>query len=110
MRVITANLNGIRSAQRKGFFEWLAKQHADFVCLQETKAQMTELTDELYRPDGYHCYFSDAVKKGYSGVGLYVKQKPDHVTHKLGWQCADDEGRFVRVDVGELSVISLYLP
>lgn len=110
MRIITANLNGIRSAAKKGFFDWLANQKADFVCLQETKAQMAELPDELYRPLGYHCYFSDAVKKGYSGVGLYSKQKPDQVFHTLGWVCADDEGRFVRVDVGNLSVISLYLP
>ena len=110
MRVITANLNGIRSAAKKGFFEWLAKQKADFICLQETKAQMMQLSDELYRPAGYHCYFSDAVKKGYSGVALYSKQKPDRVEHQLGWKCADEEGRFVRVDVGNLSVISLYLP
>ena len=110
MRVITANVNGIRSAAKKGFFEWLEKQGADVVCLQETKAQMAELMDELYRPQGYHCYFSDAVKKGYSGVALYSKKKPDHVSHLLGWKCADEEGRFVRADLGHLSVISLYLP
>lgn len=110
MRVITANVNGIRSAAKKGFFAWLLKQNADVVCLQETKAQMAELTDELYRPKGYHCYFSDAEKKGYSGVALYAKQKPDHVLHMLGWKCADNEGRFVRADFGNLSVISLYLP
>lgn len=110
MRVITANLNGIRAAAKKGFFDWLAKQKADFVCLQETKAQMAVLKDELYRPEGYHCYFSDAVKKGYSGVAVYSKQKPDQVEHQLGWKCADEEGRFVRVDIGKLSVISLYLP
>jgi len=110
MRVITANVNGIRSAAKKGFFEWLSKQRADFVCLQETKAQAPDLTDELYRPHGYHCYFSDAVKKGYSGVALYSKKKPDRVMHTLGWSCADDEGRFVQADFGNLSVISLYLP
>lgn len=110
MRVITANVNGIRSAAKKGFFEWLSKQKADVVCLQETKAQTADLADELYRPKGYHCYFSDAEKKGYSGVALYAKQKPDHVSHTLGWKCADNEGRFVRADFGNLSVISLYLP
>ncbi len=110
MRVITTNVNGIRSAEKKGFFKWLEKQNADFVCLQETKAQMSELTDEMYRPAGYHCYFSDAVKKGYSGVALYSKQKPDRVIHTLGWACADNEGRFVQADFGNLSVISLYLP
>lgn len=110
MRIITANVNGIRSAEKKGFFNWLATQDADVVCLQETKAQMAELTDALYRPAGYHCYFSDAVKKGYSGVALFAKQKPDRVEHVLGWQCADEEGRYVRADFGNLSVISLYLP
>lgn len=110
MRIITANVNGIRSAAKKGFFDWLQTQNPDFVCLQETKAQMAELTDAQFRPEGYHCYFSDAVKKGYSGVGLYSKQKPDRVVHTLGWKCADEEGRFVRADFGNLSVISLYLP
>lgn len=110
MRIITINVNSIRSAAKKGFFEWLAKQNADFICLQETKAHMAELTDELYRPKGYHGYFSDAVKKGYSGVGLYAKQKPDRVIHSLGWKCADEEGRFVQADFGNLSVVSLYLP
>lgn len=110
MRVITANVNGIRATAKKGFFQWLEKQKADVVCLQETKAQMAILTDELYRPQGYHCYFSDAVKKGYSGVALYAKQKPDRVIHHLGWPIADEEGRFVQADFGNLSVISLYLP
>src|SRR3990167_5414533 len=110
MRVITANLNGIRAAAKKGFFQWLNKQNADVVCLQETKAQMAILTDELYRPAGYHCYFSDAIKKGYSGVALYAKQKPDRVIHSLGFPCSDNEGRFVQADFGNLSVISLYWP
>ncbi|OGT46863.1 MAG: exodeoxyribonuclease III [Gammaproteobacteria bacterium RIFCSPHIGHO2_12_FULL_38_11] len=110
MRVITANVNGIRATAKKGFFRWLSKQNPDVVCLQETKAQMMILTDELYRPRGYHCYFSDAVKKGYSGVALYSKQRPDRVIHHLGWPCADDEGRFVQADFDNLTVISLYLP
>lgn len=110
MRIITANVNGIRATAKKGFFEWLQKVDADIVCLQETKAQMAVLTDELYRPAGYHCYFSDAEKKGYSGVALYSKQKPDRVIHTLGFDCADKEGRFVQADFGNLSVISLYLP
>ncbi|OGT32750.1 MAG: exodeoxyribonuclease III [Gammaproteobacteria bacterium RIFCSPHIGHO2_02_FULL_39_13] len=110
MRIITANVNGIRSAAKKGFFTWLSKQKADVICLQETKAQTADLADELYRPTGYHCYFSDAEKKGYSGVALYAKQKPDQVLHTLGWKCADNEGRFVRADFNNLTVISLYLP
>ena len=110
MKIITANVNGIRATAKKGFFEWLKKQNAEVVCLQETKAQMAVLTDALYRPEGYHCYFSDAEKKGYSGVALYAKKKPDRVIHTLGFDCADKEGRFVQADFGNLSVVSLYLP
>lgn len=110
MRIISFNINGIRAAARKGMFDWLAGQQADVVCLQETKAQMAVLDDEIFRPQGYHCYFVDAEKKGYSGVGLYSKVKPDHVTTKLGWADADNEGRYLQADFGNLSIISLYLP
>ena len=71
MRIITLNVNGIRSACIKGFFPWMLKQKPDVVCLQETKAQEHQLTDSALHPDGYHSYFHDAVKKGYSGVALY---------------------------------------
>src|SRR3989338_2037816 len=101
MRIITANVNGIRATAKKGFFNWLKKQKAEVVCLQETKAQIGDLKDELYKPEGYHCYFSDAEKKGYSGVALYAKKKPDCVVHTLGFDCADKEGRFVQADFGE---------
>lgn len=110
MKVISANLNGIRAAGRKGFFEWLAKQQADFVCIQETKAQVHQLTDDMYSPENYHCTYVDAVKKGYSGVALYSLHQPENVITQLGWEVADNEGRYVQMDVGNLSVISLYLP
>jgi exodeoxyribonuclease-3 len=110
MRVITLNVNGIRSAASKGCFEWLAQQRADVVCLQETKAQEHQLSSGLHIPDGYHCYFHDAQKKGYSGVALFCKREPDHVTYGLGWPDMDAEGRFIQADFGKLSVISLYLP
>jgi exodeoxyribonuclease III len=110
LKVISANLNGIRSAATKGFFDWLAQQHADIVCLQETKAQMAVLHDPVFRPEGYHCYFHDAEKKGYSGVGIYSKRKPDHVSTGLGWHIADNEGRYIQADFGNLSVASLYMP
>jgi len=110
MRVITVNLNGIRAAARKGFFEWLAKQDADVVCLQETKAQMAQLSDAIFRPTGYHCYFVDAVKKGYSGVGIYSRVEPEKVITKLGMEKADDEGRYIQADFDGLSVVSIYLP
>lgn len=110
MKVISANVNGIRSAARKGFFDWLAREQADVVCLQETKATMAELLDVTFRPEGYYCYFSDAEKKGYSGVGIYSKMKPDRVINTLGWHHADVEGRYIQADFGDLSIVSLYLP
>lgn len=110
MRIITINLNGIRSAARKGFFEWLAQQNADVICMQELKAQATELQDPLFTPAGYHAYFHFAEKKGYSGVGIYTRHQPKAVITGLGWNTADQEGRYVAVDLGKLWVASLYLP
>lgn len=110
MRVISVNLNGIRAAGRKGFYAWLEKQDADVICMQETKAQMDKLDDELYRPAGYHCAFHDAIRPGYSGVGIYSRIKPKKVTTGLGWPCADDEGRYIQFDFPTFSVASIYLP
>ncbi len=110
MRIISVNVNGIRSAAKKGFFEWLATQDADVVCLQETKAQEDQLHPELFYPAGYHCAYFDARKKGYSGVALYCRKKPDQIVTGLGWDRADNEGRYIQADFGKLSVASFYLP
>jgi exodeoxyribonuclease-3 len=110
LRVVTLNLNGIRSAHRKGFFEWMHRQDADFFCLQELKAQQTELPPEAASPPGYHAYFHPAEKRGYSGVALYTRHAPERVVTGLGWPDFDAEGRFLRVDYADLSVIALYLP
>ncbi len=110
MRVITANVNGIRSAAKKGFFEWLATTHADFVCLQETRAHLHQLQDPLFHPQGYHIFYVDGEKAGYSGVAIYCKKKPDDVVTRLGFPLADTEARYIEVKVGDLSVVSLYLP
>ncbi len=110
MRIITANLNGIRSAANKGFFDWLAGQDADVVCLQEIKAQLSDLTNEIRNPAGLHGYFHLAEKKGYSGVGIYCKTKPDKVIEGLGMPDIDAEGRYLECQFGNLSVVSLYLP
>ena len=110
MRVITANVNGIRAAQRKGFFEWLTRQRADVICLQETKAQEHQLDDSMFYPKGYHCYYFDAEKKGYSGVAIFSKQAPDAVHTGLGWDHCDKEGRWIEAEFGKLTVASLYLP
>ena len=110
MKIISVNLNGIRAAHRKGFFEWMHAQDADVICLQETKAQRHQLSEEMLAPEGYHAYFNDAQKKGYSGVALYSRRQPDRVHDRLGWSHADEEGRYLRADFGRLSVVSLYLP
>ena len=109
-KIITCNTNGIRAAARKGFFEWLEGEQADVVCIQETKAQVDQLTDPVFTPVGYHCYYNDAVKKGYSGTALYSRVKPQNVITSLGWDPADSEGRYLQADYKGLSVISLYMP
>lgn len=110
MRIITANVNGIRAAARKGFFDWLLQQQADVVCIQETKAQIHQLEDAVFTPEGYHCYYHDAVKKGYSGVAIYSRRKPDEIIAGMGNAEFDVEGRYIEARFGKLSVISLYLP
>ena len=110
MRIISINVNGIRAAQRKGFFEWLAQQDADVVCLQEIKAQEEQLVDPVFYPEGYHCYYYDAVKKGYSGTALYCKQKPNKVTKGLGWEPCDSQARYIQADFDGISVVSMYVP
>jgi len=110
MRIISVNTNGIRAAARKGFFDWLRRQQADFICIQETKAQEHQLDDRLYYPKSFHCYYKDAEKKGYSGVAIYCREQPDVVITKLGFDEFDAEGRYIEARVGNLSVASIYLP
>jgi len=110
MRIITVNLNGIRSAASKGFYEWLARQNADIVCLQELKAQAADMTQQMLAPMGYHGYFHYAEKKGYSGVGIYSRRRPDEVIEGLGIAEFDSEGRYLEARFGDLSVVSVYLP
>ena len=109
-KIITCNTNGIRAAARKGFFDWLHQEQADVVCIQETKAQVDQLTDPVFSPAGYHCFYNDAIKKGYSGTALYSRVKPQRVVTSLGWDPADSEGRYLQADFNGVSVISLYLP
>jgi exodeoxyribonuclease-3 len=110
MRIITLNLNGIRSAWNKGLLEWFGKQNADIMCVQELKAQAADMTPEMLAPLGYHSYFHYAEKKGYSGVGIYCKRKPDNVIVGLNIPVFDAEGRYIEAQFGNLSVVSLYLP
>jgi len=110
MRIITFNANGIRSAERKDFFNWLPEQNANFICIQETKAQLEQLENDAFWPKNYHCYYHSAEKKGYSGVALYCRKKPDKVIQGIGWGDIDSEGRYLEAQFGNLSIISLYLP
>jgi len=110
LRIISANLNGVRSAFAKNFLVWATAQQADVICLQELKAQLPDLSPEMLRPDGMHAYYHCAEKKGYSGVGLWCRKQPDRVIEGLGHAEFDAEGRYIRADFGNLSVISLYVP
>ena len=73
LKIISLNANGIRAAARKGLYSWLKQKNADVVCIQETKAQEYQLLDDCFRPEGYFCYYNDALKKGYSGVAIYTR-------------------------------------
>ncbi len=110
MKVITLNVNGIRSAAKKGLFEWLGRQQADAVCLQESKAQECDLTEQMRAPSGCHGFFHCAEKKGYAGVAFYSRREPDKVRVGFGSKEHDDEGRYLQADFGQLSIVSLYLP
>ncbi len=110
LRIVSANLNGIRSAHTKGFFSWLEHAHPDIVCVQELKAQAADMSAALLEPAGYHGFFHYAEKKGYSGVGIYCRQPPDRIVEGIGHTEFDAEGRFLRADFGALTVISVYVP
>lgn len=110
MRIMTFNCNGIRAAARKGFFEWLPESNVDVVCLQETKAQIDQLSDPVFHPEQYHCHYYDAQKKGYSGTAIYSRLEPNKISRGLGFEVADTEGRYIQADLGDISVASLYLP
>ena len=111
MKVISLNANGIRAAARKGFYAWLEQQNADFVCLQETKAHAAQLSPHaLYFPHNYHCAYSDAEKKGYSGVAIYAKKPPLKIVQHLDFESCDTEGRYIQFDYEKFSIMSIYFP
>ncbi|MBI4204583.1 MAG: endonuclease/exonuclease/phosphatase family protein, partial [Betaproteobacteria bacterium] len=110
LRIITLNLNGIRSAARKGLFSWLARQRADVICVQEVKAQAADMTQDMLAPGRFKGFFHYADKRGYSGVGLYSRHVPAKVIEGIGIADIDREGRYLRADFDNLSVISVYLP
>ncbi len=110
IRVISLNLNGIRSAARKGFAEWVALQRADVICVQELKARDADIVDALREIDGLSGHFHCAERPGYSGVGIYTRRKPEKVVHGFGLPEFDVEGRYLEADYGRYTVVSLYLP
>ena len=110
MRIITCNVNGLRSAHAKGFSRWLARQKPDVACMQEIKARESDLPPEVAAPRGLHAFFHPAEKKGYSGVAIYAKREPTRVTLGLGIPDIDAQGRFLEAEFGTLSVVSLYMP
>lgn len=110
MKIITYNVNGLRSVLSKGFTDWLATEQPDVLCLQETKAQPDQIPTLEFEALGYRSYFFSARKKGYSGVAILTKINPDNIVYGMGMPQYDDEGRFIRADFGDLSIISAYHP
>lgn len=109
-RVISINVNGIRATARKGFFDWLPDQDADVVCLQEVRAHADQITDPIFHPEGFHEIFVSGERRGYSGVAIYSKAKPDELIDTLGYPLSDAEGRYVAARFGKVTIASLYLP
>lgn len=110
LRIVTYNVNGIRAALKKGFAEWLATHPADVVCLQEIKAREQDLDLSVFRTLGYEVYWNAAQRPGYSGVAMLSKVKPDAVLTGIGSKGVDEEGRVIRADFGDISVVSTYIP
>lgn len=110
MKIISYNVNGIRAAINKGFLDWLVATNADVVCLQEVKAQTDQIPLLEFNERGYHHFWFPAEKKGYSGVAILSKKQPDHVEYGMGMPQYDREGRFLRADFGDVSVVSVYHP
>ena len=109
-RIVTFNANGVRSAERKGFFKWFEEQNADVLCIQELKAWEADIPEGIKNLDGYFGFFHCAQKKGYSGCGLWCRREPDRVITGFGVEEFDNEGRYVEAQFGNLSVISCYFP
>jgi exodeoxyribonuclease III len=110
MKIISWNVNGIRSAEKKGFLDWLAKEPPDVLCVQETKALPEQLTEPLRSPPGYHSFFNSAARKGYSGVATFSKRKPVNVKTGFGIERFDSEGRVLLTEFPEFTVLNIYFP
>ena len=110
MKIISYNVNGIRAAMKKGLLEWLAAENPDVFCIQESKAQPEQIDTLAFAELGYHAYIHSAEKKGYSGVVIFSKQVPDNLVVGLGIERYDREGRVLRADYGDITVVDVYVP
>ncbi len=110
MKILSWNVNGLRAVYKKGFLDWLKKSRAKIICLQEIKAQPEQLPFDLTRPKNYYSYFNSAKRKGYSGVAVYTQEKPQKIEFNLDFKRFDQEGRFLKLDFPNFSLINLYLP
>ena len=110
MKIVSYNLNGIRAAMSKGLLDWLGQYNPDVFCIQESKAQPEQIDLLAFEELGYHAYLHSAEKKGYSGVGIFSKQVPDRVVAGMGNPRYDSEGRVLRADFGDISVLCVYIP
>ncbi|MGL6039162.1 MAG: exodeoxyribonuclease III, partial [Soonwooa sp.] len=110
MKIISYNVNGIRAAFTKDFLGWLTLANPDVICIQESKAGNDQIDIESFENSGYHSYWHSAIRKGYSGVGIASKIKPKHVVYGCGIESYDNEGRVIRADFDDFSVISVYVP
>jgi exodeoxyribonuclease III len=110
LRIASYNVNGIRAAIKKGLLDWLKTDPADIICLQETKAEKDNVAHQEITSLGYHDYWFSAQKKGYSGVAVFTKVKPDEVQYGTGHAVSDEEGRVLQLDFGDIRVINAYFP
>src|SRR5450432_1779501 len=110
LRIITYNVNGIRAAMKKGLVDWIKTNPADIICLQETKAEKDNVAHEEITSLGYLDYWFSAQKKGYSGVAVFTKIKPDQVQYSTGHAVSDEEGRVLQLDFGDIRLINAYFP
>lgn len=110
MKILSWNVNGLRSVYKKGFLEWFYSVQSEIVCLQETKIQKEQLSQEFNNPTGYYSFFNSAIKKGYSGVAVFSKPRPLALIDKLGLERFDSEGRFLRLNFSRFVLMNIYLP
>jgi exodeoxyribonuclease-3 len=110
MQIVSYNVNGIRAAIKKGLIEWLENAAVDVLCVQETKASPDDIDISIFTSLGYHVAWYPAQKKGYSGVAIFSKKKPDNIVYGNGYEMSDAEGRVVRIDIGDLTIVNAYFP